>query len=198
MATERFACWLDMTESNSSSPLVTLWYKPGGTLQGLIANGKGRTAALVIAGLFGLVQVWPAYFSRESSSAGLLLVGVFGGAGGLFFFSCLLRNFSRWFGGKATLADVRTALGWGLLPWSVLFGLLLVLITATGGEAGQLFPLFFTAILYGFVIMLTALSVALQLPLMKTFLCLVLTFLVSIFPLTFMVQLLTGAPVSGS
>lgn len=187
-----------MTESNRSSPWVTLWYKPGHTLQGLIADGKGRTEALAIAGLFGLVQVWPAYSSRESSHAGLLLAGVLGGAAGLFFFSWLLRNFSRWFGGGAHLADVRTALGWGLLPWSVLFVLLLVRITMAGGEAAQMFPLFFAAILYGFVIVLTVLSVALKLSLIKTFLCLVLTVVVSIFPLTFMMQLLMGAPESGA
>lgn len=183
-----------MTESSRPSPLITLWYKPGQTLQGLIATGKGRSGAIIIAAVFGLVQVWPAYSSREGSSFGLLILGGLAAVAGLYFFSWLLRNFGRWFGGGGTLAEVRTALGWGLLPWSLLFGFLLALITATNADARQMFPLFFAAILYGFVILLLALSVALRLSPMKTFFCLLLTFLVSIFPLTLVLQLLTGSP----
>ncbi|HKK19653.1 MAG TPA: YIP1 family protein [Opitutales bacterium] len=191
---ERFACCKDMTESSSSSPLITLWYKPGRTLQGLIASGKGRSGALAIAVLFGLVQVWPTYSAREASGAGFLLLGVAAAVAGLYLFGWLLRNFGRWFGGTAALVDVRTALGWGLLPWTAFFGLLLVLVTTTKAEAGQLFPLFFAAILYGFVILLYALSTALRLSFMKTFFCMLLTFLVSIFPLTFILQLFLVVP----
>ena len=177
-----------MTESSTPNPLITLWYKPGRTLQGLIASGKGRTEALCIAGLFGLVQVWPAYAAQAGASFGVLLLGGLGAVAGLYLFSWLLRNFGLWFGGEATLAEVRTALGWGLLPWSLSFGLLLALITATDADARQMFPLFFAAILYGFVILLSALSTGLRLSPMKAFFCLLLTFLVSIFPITLVLQ----------
>ena len=183
-----------MTESSRSSPLVTLWYKPGETLQGLIATGKGRSGALVIAAVFGLVQVLPTYLAKEGPSLGLLLLSAFAAVAGLYLFSWLLRNFARWFGGGAALVDVRTALGWGLLPWTALFGLLLLLVTTANGDARQLFPLFFAAILYGFVILLYTLSTALRLSFMKTFFCLLLTFLVSIFPLTLVLQLFLGVP----
>jgi len=191
---ERFACCQDMTESSNSSPLVTLWYKPGQTLQGLIATGKGRSGALVVAALFGLVQVWPAYSAAEAPGLGLLPLGVAVAVAGLYLFSWLLRNFSRWFGGGAALVDVRTALGWGLLPWAALFGLLLLFITNSDADARQLFPVFFAVIVYGFVILISALSVALRLSFMKTFFCLLLTFVVSIFPLTLVLQIFLGIP----
>ncbi|MFU8847107.1 MAG: YIP1 family protein [Opitutales bacterium] len=183
-----------MTESNYPSSLVTLWYKPGQTLQGLIADGKGVNASIWTAVCFGLVHVWPSYAAGESPQPGLLLAGGALGLAGLFLFSWLLRNFSRWFGAEAKLSEVRTALGWGLLPWTVLLGLLLVIITLQGGDASPLFPVFFAALVYGFVILLSALSVALRLSLMKTFFCLIVTFLVSIFPITLVIQLLTGVP----
>jgi hypothetical protein len=184
-----------MTKSTRSSPLLTLWYKPGRTLQGLIASGKGRSEALAIAALFGLVQVWPAYAAKEASGGGLLLLlGGLAGVAGVYLFAWLMRNFSRWFGGGAALVDVRTALGWGLLPWTALFGVLLVLVTTTSGDVRQMFPLFFAAIVYGFVVLLYTLSIALRLSLMKAFFCLLLSFLVSLFPLTFALQLLLGVP----
>lgn len=183
-----------MTESNYPSSLVTLWYKPGQTLQGLIADGKGVNASICIAVSFGLVQAWPSFAAGGSPRPGLLLVGGALGLAGLFLFSWLLRNFSRWFGSEAKFAEVRTALGWGLLPWTLLFGLLLIIIALQGEDASPLFPLFFAALVYGFVILLSALSVALRLSLMKTFFCLIVTFLVSIFPITLVLQLLTSAP----
>jgi len=181
------------TESNSSSPWRTLWYQPGRTLQGLMDRGAGGGAACVIALGFGLVLVWPRYLAQGTGGPGVLLLGAAVALGGLYVFSWLLRNFSRWFGGAAGLGAVRTALGWGLLPWTVLPGLLLLYITTQGGDAGQLFPLFFGSILYGFVILLAVLSAALGLSPMKTFFCLLFTLLVSLFPLTLVLQVLTGS-----
>lgn len=181
------------TETNRSSPWFTLWYKPGQTLQGLIAGGKGAGAAMLIAFCFGLVLVWPRYATLAASGPVLLLLGGTAALAGLFLFSWLLRNFSRWFGAPSVrLLELRTALGWGLLPWTVLPGLLLLFITTQEGDASRLFPFFFASFLYGFVILLTLLSTALRLRMMQTFFCLILTFLVSIFPLTFLLQLLFG------
>ena len=147
---------------------------------------------MTIAACFGLVQAWPSYAAREASGPGLLLLGAAAALAGLFLFSWLLRNFSRWFGATSRLAEVRTALGWGLLPWTLLFGLLLAFISAQDDDARQLFPLFFGALLYGFIILLLTLATALRLSLLKTFFCLLITFLVSIFPLTFIIQFVLG------
>lgn len=183
-----------MTESSRSSPLITLWYKPGQTLQGLIASGKGRTEALIISVLFGLVNVGPAYSASDEAPVAMLLAAGLTALVGLFFFSWLLRNFGRWFGAAASLAEVRLALGWGLLPWAVCLGLLFVGIAAGGADPRQMFPFFFAVLVYGFVVLLLALSVALRLSPMKTFFCLLFTFFVSIFPLTFIMQFLMGPP----
>jgi len=181
------------TETNRSNPLFTLWYKPGQTLQGLIAAGKGAGAAMLIAFCFGLVLVWPRYATLSAAGPGLLLLGGSAALAGLFLFSWLLRNFSRWFGAPtARLVELRTALGWGLLPWTVLPGFLLLCITTQGVDDSRMFPFFFAGFLYGFVILLTVLSTALRLSMMQTFFCLILTSLVSIFPLTFLLQLLFG------
>lgn len=192
MVEERFACTKVMTDTSRPNPLFTLWYKPGQTLQGLIAAGKGQAGALAVAAAFGLVQVWPTFSARETSSPLWLVSAALAAVAGLFLFCWLLRNFGRWFGGGAALAEVRTALGWGLLPWTVLFGLLLAWVAQFEGDPRQMFPLFFAMIIYGFVILLYALSTALRLSLMKTFFCLLLTFLVSIFPLTLVMQMIFG------
>jgi len=181
-----------MTETSSPNPLITLWYKPGQTLQGLIADAKGGAVAMLAAALFGLVQVWPAYSAQETPNIGLLLFGGILGIVGLFFFSWLLRNFGRWLGGEAKVVEVRTSLGWGLLPWAVLPGALLVLISSFQSDPQQMFPVFFVILIYGLVVLLSTLSVALRISFIKTFLCLILTFIVSIFPLTLVLQFLTG------
>lgn len=183
-----------MSESNSPSPLITLWYKPGQTLQGLIENGAGHRVALIVAALFGFVQAWPHFVSRESDNPGTLIVGMLAGLLGVYFFGWLLRNFGRWFGSEAEQVQVRTALGWGLLPTSILLALLILCITVVSVGPQMIFPVFFGVILYGFVILLSALSAALRISFMKTFFCLILTFLVSIFPITLIMQLLMGAP----
>ena len=183
-----------MTESNSSAPLLTLWYKPGKTLQGLIASGKGRAEALVITCLFGLVQGWRFYSASEESGPGVLVVAAAVAVAMLYLYGWLLRNFGRWFGGTAQQVDLRTALGWGLLPWLVLFGGLAGLM-GQAGDAAQLaafYPIFFGAFVYGYIILLLALSVALNISVLKTFLCLVVTCLVSLFPLTLVLQIVVG------
>jgi hypothetical protein len=53
-------------------------------------------------------------------------------------------------------------------------------------------PVFFVVFVYGYVIILLALSAALRLSALKTFLCLVVTVLVSLFPLTLFAQLLAN------
>ena len=120
---------------------------------------------------------------------GSLSIGVLG----LYFFSWLLRNFGRWFGGGGQLAEVRTALGWGLLPWTVVFAVMGFIIQVREVPPQQLFPFFFIGQVYGFVILLSALSSALRLSFMGTFFCFVVTTLVSLFPLTLILQLVTGA-----
>ncbi|MEO0509946.1 MAG: hypothetical protein AAF065_08820 [Verrucomicrobiota bacterium] len=179
-----------MTQPISPTPMLTLWYKPSQTLQGLITSGGGQTTAVVVAGLFGMVQALPSF----SAGGGLipLFGGLFTGVLVLYLFGWLLRNFGRWFGSEAALADVRMSFGWGLLPWTVSFGFLFFFLASVGGDARQTFPLFFIVLVYGFVVLLLSLSASLGISFIKTFLCFVLTFLVTVFPLTLIAQLFFG------
>jgi hypothetical protein len=133
-----------MTQTTQQSHLLRLWYKPGSSMQGLIAQGQGQRLALVVAACFGAIQLLP-WLSAEPSrpwwvlplAAGLAIAGVC-------WLAWLLRNFGRWFGAAAHLHELRTALGVALLPWTLVFSLLFVLTqTAPAAESVQAwFPWF--------------------------------------------------------
>lgn len=184
-----------MREPDKPIAARCLWYKPKQTMQGLIESGRGHGMALAVAIAFGVVQAVP--FLRMPDSGGIAVLAMGGVAGlvGLYFFSWLLRNFGRWFGGGGTLREVRTAFGCSLLPWLVLFAVLFGLLQAYDREMlAGLYWIFFLGFIYGYSILLLGLSAALRLSVLKTFLCLIVTGLVSLFPLTLILQLLTGGP----
>jgi hypothetical protein len=163
-------------------------------MQGLIENGCGQRFALVVAVCFGIVQAARFSIAHPEAGAAHYILGAVGGLAGLYLFAWLLRNFGRWFGGQASLREVRIALGWGLLPWTLLF-LALVLVLTRAPDAAALadyYWLFFLGFLYGYVILLLSLSAALRISALKTFLCLIVTFLVSLFPLTLLIQVLSN------
>ena len=184
-----------MPEPNKEYTAISLWYKPKQTMQGLIDSGRGHGAALAVAVGFGVVQAAPVFLMRDSRGLLVLVLGAFAGVVGLYLFAWLLRNFGRWFGGQGTLREVRTALGYSLLPWLALFAILFGLLQAYDRElVAQYYWIFFLGFLYGYVVLLLGLSAALRLSVVKTFLCLIVTGLVSLFPITLLLQLLTGGP----
>lgn len=179
--------------SESSNPLypLALWYRPGPTMRSLAEAGRGHCPALVVATLFGFVQATPVFLSQTSGGVQSFAVGAAFGLGGLYLFAWLLRNFGRWFGAQAKVREVRTGLGLSLMPWLLLFAVLFWLRQSLGAEAlVQYYWLFFIGFIYGYTIMLLTLSAALRLSVIKTFLCLVVTFIVSLFPLTLLLQLM--------
>lgn len=162
-------------------------------MQGLIENGRGHRFALAVALCFGFVQA--GRFSIANPQAGAAhythyIWGAVGGFAGLYLFAWLLRNFGRWFGGQASLREVRTALGWGLLPWTLLFLALIFVLKKTPDASALVdyYWLFFLGFLYGYVILLLSLSAVLRISALKTFLCFIVTFLFSLFPLTLLIQ----------
>jgi hypothetical protein len=164
-------------------------------MQGLIESGRGHGAALAVAAGFGLVQSTPLYFTANSRGVLVLFAGALAGLLGLYLFAWLLRNFGRWFGGQAALREVRIALGCSLVPWLVLFAILFGLLQVYDRELlAHYYWLFFLGFLYGYVVLLLGLSAALRLSVLKTFLCLIVTGLVSLFPLTLLLQIITGGP----
>ena len=163
-------------------------------MRAILDEGQRHGTAVLIAAFFGAVQSIPFKIQQEASGPLFYLLGAAVGLCGLYLFGWLTRNFSRWFGAEVTQCDVRTSLGLSVLPWTLLF-LPMPFIQAAGmdeGSAKAFFAVFFIGIIYGYVIMLLSLSAALRLSVLKTFLCLVVTVLVSLFPLTLFAQLLAN------
>jgi hypothetical protein len=183
-----------MTEQTNPFYVFTLWYKPRQTMQGLIESGGGHLCALMVALLFGLVQAGRYFLSNTAAGMGHFALGALAGLAGLYLFGWLLRNFGRWFGGQASLREVRVALGLGLMPWLFLFAALVLWLgrqvaPVDVAAVANYYWLFFLGFLYGYVILLLLLSTALRLSVLKTFLCLIVTCLVSLFPLTLLMQI---------
>lgn len=183
-----------MTEKTNPLYVLTLWYKPRETMQGLIETGGGHPLALLLALCFGVVQAERFYRASAETGYAYYAMGALAGLVGLYLFAWLLRNFGRWFGGQATQRELRLALGLGLLPWLLLF---LALVLALGEQAdpaafARYYGFFFLGLLYGYVILLLMLATALRLSVMKTFFCLIVTCLVSAFPLTWLAQVLAS------
>ena len=180
--------------------ILKLWYKPFGSMQGLIASGKkdgysymqSQRVALMVAACFGVIQSLPLISPQSRSYFWLLPIAALFGVAGVYWLAWLVRNFGRWFGAAANLRDLRMALGLGLMPWTAVFCLLFLFIqSAEQVESVQgLFPLFFAGFIYGFVILLLCLRAVLEVSVVKTFMCIMIAFAVSLFPFTFIMQVL--------
>lgn len=185
-----------MSQTKGSVSPLSLWYNPARFLQGLIQEGSGGLGAQVIAGLFGLVQSYGLYRAAPEPNSAILVAGPILGMLMLYLVSWLMRNFGRWFGAQAEIPHLRLAFGWGALPWLLAFGMLAWLSdrAVNPEDLAGLYPYFFAIFVYGYVILLLCLRSALGISLLKTFLCLIVTVLVSFFPLTLVAQLLLGPP----
>ena len=182
-----------MSNSNSKSFLLTFWYRPAYSMQRLLDARKGHIIALIIAAILGSTQ-----FGRlrpEKFEAPLLHLTLCGLCGivSLFLLGWLVRNFGRWFGAETEPVRVRTALGFGVLPWTILFAVLSLMLSYGLDPnliAGEYFPILLGAFIYGFCILLLSLTVGLRIGIVKTFLCIVVTFLFGLFPLMLLMQVL--------
>jgi hypothetical protein len=183
-----------MSTKNTQNPLLTLWYKPASSMRVLLDRGQRHGAAVLIAAFFGAVQSGQSTQGQAESGPLPFVLGGLAGVIGLYLFGWLTRNFGRWFGAEATQQDTRTALGLSLLPWTLLSMVLAFMIGAQiePEVIVSYAPLFFVVFVYGYVIMLLSLSAALRMSVLKTFLCLVVTILVSLFPLTLLAQFLAN------
>ena len=163
-------------------------------MQGLIESRQGHGFAICVALIFGGTQAGRYYVSAENAGTGIFLVGGLAGLLALYLFAWLLRNFGRWFGGQASLREVRVGFGWGLMPWTLLFLFLTAALAVSGDPAflANFYWIFFIGFIYGYAVLLSSLSVALRLSIWKTFFCLVVAVLVSVFPLTWFLQTLSA------
>lgn len=182
-----------MSIHSSKSFLLTFWYKPARSMRQLLDLRRGHFYALAIAAFFGVIQ-----FSRLLPVASdalewyLACCGLMGIAC-LFLFSWLICNFGRLFGVEAIQREVRTALALGILPWTIIFAILSLLLHA-GFSSELIFADYLSVVLgafiYGFYILLFSLKAALRVGLITTFLSLIVTTALSFFPLALLVQFL--------
>ncbi len=182
-----------MGNDSSLKPFFTFWYRPSASIRALVADHRGHGFAVVLAGVFGAIQGWRIHSSGDGN-LGAILLAAFLGIFALYLFGWLVRNFGRWFKAEAEVRAVRTALGMSLLPWALSFGFLVVAILAdsSGEQLAKFYPLFFAGFLYGYVLILLSISAVLGISVWRGFFCLIITFLVSLFPLTLIAQLISG------
>lgn len=204
--------------SGPLSPYLGILRRPSGTALALAESSVGGRRACLFICLLGVLMPFPGLYEAAEDSfrvdwQRLPLLLIAGPAVALlcwWLMAWLYRNFSRMLGGTASVRDIRIGMGWGLFPAVCLFaaGTLLSLFwihfayepAAQGLEPkasymallGPLGLLFFAALLYAYGVLHLALSGVARLSLMKAFFALVITLAVSVFPLTFVLQLVMG------
>jgi hypothetical protein len=188
---------------------LQIFYRPGLFIEEIVHQAKTHTFALRVAFLFSALQSIPIIMSTglidpESGAEGIsgggfiplkVIIGGILGLGIFYIFALALKTFGRWFGAKVESKVVRTALGVGIIPWTVLFLIFFVSITLVDPRLilSQFFPFFFVGFIYGFTILLIALSKTLKIGFLKTFLLFILAYATTFFPLLTLVRLYFGA-----
>jgi hypothetical protein len=188
---------------------LQIFYRPGLLIEEIVHQAKTHTFALRVAFLFSALQSIPIIMSTglidpESGAEGIsgggfiplkVIIGGILGLGIFYIFALALKTFGRWFGAKVESKVVRTALGVGIIPWTVLFLIFFVSITLVDPRLilSQFFPFFFVGFIYGFTILLIALSKTLKIGFLKTFLLFILAYATTFFPLLTLVRLYFGA-----
>lgn len=184
-----------MSIPNYKPFLLTFWYSPARSMRRLLDLNRGHFYALAIAAFFGVIQ-----FGRllpvklEALPLYLSLCGL-GGIACLFLFSWLVCNFGRWFGVEAIQREVRTALAMGILPWTLIFGILSIILHlgySPESIVADYFPVVLGVFIYGFYILLFSLKAALRVGVITTFLCLIVATALSFFPLALLAQFLAS------
>ena len=188
---------------------LQIFYRPGLLIEEIVHQAKTHTFALRVAFLFGALQSIPIIMSTgmagsDSGAEGMsgggliplkVIIGGILGLGVFYIFALALKTFGRWFGAKVEAKEVRTAIGIGLIPWTVLFLIFFVSMALVDPRLiiSQFFPFFFVGFIYGFTILLIALSKTLKIGFLKTFLLFIFAYLSTFFPLLTLVRLYFGA-----
>lgn len=188
---------------------LQIFYRPGLFIEEVLSQTKIHTFALRVAFLFSALQSIPIVMSTglidpESGAEGMtgggliplkVIIGGILGLGVFYIFALALKTFGRWFGAKVESKEVRTGLGIGLIPWTVLFLVFFVSMALVDPRLiiSKFFPFFFVGFIYGFTILLIALSKTLKIGFLKTFLLFILAYATTFFPLLTLVRLYFGA-----
>lgn len=126
---------------------LSLWFAPRRTLRAVLDAGD-RRAVLPLAALLGVSQALDQAANHDAgaraSLPAILAAGIASGAVAgilvLFLAGWLLRWTGSWLGGRASAADVRTALAWGQVPAVSALPLWVPVILAGGREVFRAAP----------------------------------------------------------
>ena len=130
-----------------SSPWLSVWLKPRQTIENILSERPQRGALLLgslslmagtVTQLVGLAVEWRLFDWRMA--AALAIACFIAGIIGLYISGFVFKWCGRLFGGRASAAQLRTVVAWGLTPSFLGLALALVLVAVVsvtgGGEEG--------------------------------------------------------------
>jgi signal peptidase I len=114
----------DAPDASTSSPWLSVWFKPHRVVERILASGVGRNvlllAALATTSVFaaeliiyaGRPTTWPGW----RLIAAVVLFGIVAGIVNLYLTACFLKWSGVLFRGRASMAMIRAAFAWGGAP----------------------------------------------------------------------------------
>jgi signal peptidase I len=117
----------DATDAPKSSPWLSVWIKPRGTVERILAANSGRDVLLLAAlGMISEIAAQlifaaglPAALPNWRIIAAVILVGAAAGILTLYLTACFLKWTGALLGGRASMARIRAALAWGGAPFAI-------------------------------------------------------------------------------
>jgi hypothetical protein len=123
-------------ENRRHSPWISVWFKPGDTIDYVLAANRTRAVLLLAAvGVaFSLVESvinlgFTAALMEWRNLAAVLLIGLITGIPLLYFNALFIRLSGMLLGGRATQPQIRAALAWSMVPNAV--GLVICLASSS-------------------------------------------------------------------
>jgi len=117
----------DATEAPKSSPWLSVWINPRGTVERIPATKSGWDV-LLLAALGTISEIaaqliptsgLPAALPDWRIIAAVVLLGAAAGILALYLTACFLKWIGALFGGRASMATIRAALAWGGAPFAI-------------------------------------------------------------------------------
>jgi signal peptidase I len=117
----------DATDAPTSSPWLSVWITPRGTVERILAANSGRDVLLLAAlGMISEIAAQlifaaglPAALPNWRIIAAVILVGAAAGILTLYLTACFLKWTGALLGGQASMARIRAALAWGGAPFAI-------------------------------------------------------------------------------
>jgi len=128
----------DAADASTSSPWLSVWFKPRRVVESILATNSGRHVLLLaalgtiseIAAQLIIASGLPAALPDWRVVAVVILIGAVVGILALYLTACFLKWAGVLFGGRASMAMIRAALAWGGAPFAIGVPICLVVFVA--------------------------------------------------------------------